>query len=320
MKKVLLIESDINILKLTSNFLKQNNFDVIETPEGTSGIQKALEFMPDIILCASETSTLSGYEVFNTLLQINSTAIIPFVFIMNKASGENVRAAMNLGADDYIEKPFGQNELLKLIEIRLEKQEKIIGVADEKFNTLMEYSAEGVLIIQDGILSYVNNKFCELVTYSKRDLIGMNIVNIIYKDDIHSVIDKIDRILKGVHKEIHTDFRVIGGDQNITQLTLSGSGLNIKGKKSIIGSVKKKKDFVMGAFISHKCKIKITQRENEILQLICKGYSNNEIANELDISERTVEGHRANLLNKTESKNTASLAIYAVKYGLYNLT
>lgn len=319
MKKVLLIESDINILNQTRDFLKDNNLDVITASEGASGIQKALEFLPDIILCNAETSTLSGYEIFNTLLQINSTAIIPFVFTMYKASVEDVRAAMNLGADDYIEKPFVQDDLLNLIQTRLDKQDKIIGVADEKFNTLMEYSADGVLIIQDGKLSYVNNKFCELVTYSKRELLGMNLVNIIYKDDIHSVVDKIGRMLKGIHKEIYTEFRMIGGNQDVTQFTISGCVINVKGKKSIIGSVKKKAELAIDAFIPLKCKISITQRENEVLQLICKGSSNNEIAKELEISERTVEGHRANLLNKSDCKNTASLAIFAVKYGLYKL-
>ncbi|MBU8891560.1 MAG: LuxR C-terminal-related transcriptional regulator [Bacteroidales bacterium] len=320
MKKVLLIESNIKLLDQTSDFLSSKNFEVVATSEGTSGIQKALEFIPDIILCDSDARGLNGYEIFNTLLQINSTAIIPFVFLMNKVSTEDVRAAMNLGADDYLEKPFNQNDLLKLIEIRLEKQEKIIGLADEKFNTLMEYSNDGVFIYQDEKLSYVNKIFCDFVVYSRRELIGMSLVNIIYKDDIHLVIDKISRLLKGIHKDMQTEFRAISGDQKIIQFSLSGSIINIKGKKSIVGYIKPKKDSEKGVFIPKKCDINITQREKEILLLICKGFSNNEIAKELNISDRTVEGHRANLLSKTECRNTASLAIYAVRYGLYQIT
>lgn len=320
MKKILLIESDLKLLAHTQEFLSNKNFEVIATSEGTSGIQKALEFLPDIILCDSDVPGLNGYEIFNTLLQINSTAIIPFVFLMNKASNEDVRAAMNLGADDYLEKPFIPGDLLRLIEIRLEKQEKIIGLADEKFNTLMEYSTDGVFIYQDEKLSYVNKKFCDFVSYSKRELIGMNLVNIIYKDDIHLVIDKISRLLKGIHKDIQTEFRAISGDQNIITFILSGSSISVKGKKSIIGTVKLKEDVHTGAFIPQKSDLNITQREKEILQLICEGYSNAEIAIKLNISDRTVEGHRANLLNKTESRNTASLAVFAIKYGFYQIT
>jgi len=66
-------------------------------------------------------------------------------------------------------------------------------------------------------------------------------------------------------------------------------------------------------------KIKLTKREKEILELICKGYSNNEIAEKLFISQRTVERHRANLLEKTNSKNSISLVVFALKNKLVDL-
>jgi len=64
---------------------------------------------------------------------------------------------------------------------------------------------------------------------------------------------------------------------------------------------------------------KLSQRELEVLQLICKGLANHEIAAELNISPRTVDGHRANILDKTRSKNSISLVVYAIKKGLVNL-
>lgn len=66
-------------------------------------------------------------------------------------------------------------------------------------------------------------------------------------------------------------------------------------------------------------KISLTKREKEILELICKGYSNNEIAEKLFISQRTVERHRANLLEKTNSKNSISLVVFALKNKLVDL-
>lgn len=66
-------------------------------------------------------------------------------------------------------------------------------------------------------------------------------------------------------------------------------------------------------------KINLTKREKEILELICKGYSNNEIAEKLFISQRTVERHRANLLEKTNSKNSISLVVFALKNKLVDL-
>jgi DNA-binding NarL/FixJ family response regulator len=64
---------------------------------------------------------------------------------------------------------------------------------------------------------------------------------------------------------------------------------------------------------------KLSSRELEVLNLICKGLANHEIAGELNISPRTVDGHRANILDKTRSKNSISLVVYAIKKGLVNL-
>jgi len=63
----------------------------------------------------------------------------------------------------------------------------------------------------------------------------------------------------------------------------------------------------------------LSLRELEVLQLICKGLSNHEIAEELSISARTVDGHRANILDKTNSKNSIALVVYAIKTGLVNI-
>ncbi len=320
MRKILLIEPNKKLQEQTSSFLESKNFKVIISSEGTSAIQKALEFFPDIILCNSDVPGLNGFEIFNTLLQINSTAVIPFVFLMNGASSEDVRAAMNLGADDYLKKPFELDELYKLIETRLEKQEKILGLADEKFNTLMDYSSDAVFIYQDERISYVNNVFCELVSYTKRELIGMNLVNIIYKDDIQLIIKKVSRLLKGIHRSIQSEFKAICGDQKIVKFLLNANVIDFKGKKSILGTIKLSDDLQSTSFIPKTTDINLTLREKEILQLICDGNSNAKIAELLSISERTVEGHRANLLNKTNCQNSASLAIFAVKYGFYQIS
>jgi DNA-binding NarL/FixJ family response regulator len=87
------------------------------------------------------------------------------------------------------------------------------------------------------------------------------------------------------------------------------------------------KDLVRKNYIMGKEKVmplenpdNLSHRELEVLQLICKGFSNHEIAKELNISPRTVDGHRANILDKTRSKNSISLAVYAIKKGLVDIS
>jgi DNA-binding NarL/FixJ family response regulator len=65
--------------------------------------------------------------------------------------------------------------------------------------------------------------------------------------------------------------------------------------------------------------IELTKREKEVLELICRGYSNQQISEELFISQRTVERHRSSLLYKTDSKNSVSLVVYAIKNGLVKI-
>jgi len=72
-------------------------------------------------------------------------------------------------------------------------------------------------------------------------------------------------------------------------------------------------------FVANSDTEKISKREVEILQLICKGFSNIEIAEKLFISPRTVDGHRANIISKTGVKNTANLVMYAIKNGLVKI-
>jgi len=318
MKKVLIIEHENQLLENTTTFLNRNGFDVIQAKEGSVGVQKALEHLPDIIMCDSETPGLSGYDVFNTLQQINTTAIIPFIFIKESQNYEDIKAVMRLGADDYIIKPYDLNDLYELITTRLDKQERIINIADEKFNTLMEFSTNGIFIYQDGRFSYVNKKFCEIVAYSQNELLGTSLVNIVYKDDIHIVIEKMERCLKGIHKELEVKFRAISRDQRMVNVILSGSNVNIRGKKSIIGTMRLLDDQLeLNRVITQEININITKREKEILHCICDGYSNSEISNRFNISERTVEGHRANLIRKTGCKNSVCLAVFAIKHGLY---
>lgn len=69
----------------------------------------------------------------------------------------------------------------------------------------------------------------------------------------------------------------------------------------------------------NKPDVKLTKREKEVLELICKGYTNSEIAEKLFLSQRTIDGHRANLLSKVGAKNTVSLVTYAIKNKLVNL-
>ena len=125
MKKILIIEDNFDVRENLAEILELSNFDTITAENGKVGVEKALTENPDLILCDVMMPELDGYGVLNILGKKPATAEIPFIFLTAKAERSDFRKGMNLGADDYITKPFDQSELLDIIETRLKKSERI---------------------------------------------------------------------------------------------------------------------------------------------------------------------------------------------------
>ncbi|MEO8773721.1 MAG: response regulator [Gelidibacter sp.] len=121
MKKVLLIEDDAVLRENTAELLELLSYQVITAANGKIGVEKAIHQHPDIIVCDIMMPVLDGYDVLEALSNDAQTKYIPFIFLSAKTERQDVRKGMNLGADDYIEKPFSESELVSAIESRLAK-------------------------------------------------------------------------------------------------------------------------------------------------------------------------------------------------------
>ncbi len=130
MKRILVIEDNTEVRENIAELLELSNYNVIEAKDGKIGVQKALESKPDLILCDVMMPELDGFGVLRILDKKTDTADIPFIFLTAKAEKNDFRKGMNLGADDYITKPFDDVELLDAIEMRLKKSERIKSVFD----------------------------------------------------------------------------------------------------------------------------------------------------------------------------------------------
>jgi len=121
MKKLLLIEDDVTVRENTAELLELSNYDVITASNGKLGIDKAKQEVPDIIICDIMMPEIDGYGVLEALSKNPSTLNIPFIFLSAKTEHKDIRKGMDLGADDYLTKPFEEEELLSAIESRLAK-------------------------------------------------------------------------------------------------------------------------------------------------------------------------------------------------------
>lgn len=121
MKKILLIEDNPDVRENTSEILTLAGYNVLTAPNGKVGVELALKENPDLIICDIMMPELDGYGVLHILSKKPEAANIPFIFLTAKTEKTDIRKGMNLGADDYLTKPFDDTDLLNAIEARLRK-------------------------------------------------------------------------------------------------------------------------------------------------------------------------------------------------------
>ena len=124
MKKVLIIEDNDDIRENVVEIVELAGYTVYSAQNGKAGVELALKHLPNIILCDIMMPEMDGYGVLYILNQHAETSTIPFIFLTAKAEHLDLRKGMDLGADDYLTKPFDDMELLQSIESRLKKKER----------------------------------------------------------------------------------------------------------------------------------------------------------------------------------------------------
>lgn len=121
MKKILLIEDDRILRETTAELLELSHYEVRTASDGKKGVMLAKDYLPDVIVCDIMMPGLDGYGVLQQLSSNPDTKGIPFIFLSAKTERKDIRKGMDLGADDYLTKPFEEQELFGAIESRLAK-------------------------------------------------------------------------------------------------------------------------------------------------------------------------------------------------------
>jgi DNA-binding response OmpR family regulator len=134
MKKILIIEDNAEVRDNISEILELANYHVLSAENGKEGVISAMKENPDLILCDVMMPVLDGYGALHLLKKNDTLCNTPFVFMSAKADKTDVRKGMDLGADDYLTKPFEETELLNAIETRLKKAD----IANQKNRAINE--------------------------------------------------------------------------------------------------------------------------------------------------------------------------------------
>ncbi len=121
MEKILLIEDNEALRENTAEILSLANYEIITAENGKIGVEKAISNPPDLIVCDIMMPVLDGYGVYQIISKNPNLQHIPFIFLSAKSERNDLRKGMEMGADDYITKPFSDSELINAIRARLEK-------------------------------------------------------------------------------------------------------------------------------------------------------------------------------------------------------
>ena len=187
MKKVLLIEDDTVLRENTAELLELSDYEVLTAANGKIGLDRAKETKPDIIMCDIMMPVLDGYGVLEGLSKHHDTKFIPFIFLSAKTERQDVRKGMDLGADDYITKPFSEDEIISAIESRIAKAAILKDERESSQNN--SANTEDELRTLNDLKNFFDDNGT-LLSYSKND--------VIYKEGQNS--NCIYLVLKGVVK------------------------------------------------------------------------------------------------------------------------
>lgn len=169
MKTVLLIEDDIVLRENTAELLELASYEVIKASNGKSGVTLAKKKLPDIIICDIMMPELDGYGVLELLSKNKATKHIPFIFLSAKTERSDVRKGMNLGADDYITKPFTEDDLISAIESRLAKISILKDLTNYQKSEIIQPNENEIKTIND-LKNYFDDNG-KRFTYSKEEVI-----------------------------------------------------------------------------------------------------------------------------------------------------
>ena len=125
MTRILVVEDNPQIVRSLETILSLEGYEVLVANSGPDGVAAAVRERPDLILCDVMMPGFDGHEVLRRLRADGDAGLTPFIFVTARAERADQRAGMELGADDYLTKPFSREELLNAVSSRLERAEAL---------------------------------------------------------------------------------------------------------------------------------------------------------------------------------------------------
>ena len=178
MKRILIIEDNKDVRENTADLLEFAGYTVFTAVNGKLGVEFATQLLPDVILCDIMMPEMNGYDVLSLLNENPQTSRISFIFLTAKTEKSDMRKGMNLGADDYLTKPFTEKELLDAIQSRLKRHDFLKKEFSRTIDGVAQFIEEASKYLD---LEHLSRDF-NLLKFKKKDSIFLegNPANCLY--------------------------------------------------------------------------------------------------------------------------------------------
>ncbi len=314
--QILLIMPAVEKDERLREVLAGNGYELIKAQTLGTALQKITECDPDLVICNHDLGEHSGFTIYKALHNLLSMKEIPFMLYMDEFDKNEVMIGLEVGIDNFIIKPYDKNALVKKIRKYTTRRTRENTLNTERFILYFNTSPYAKFITENKRLINVNEAFSSLtgIPADDENLPDINHVFDFSADEANEL--EFRKCMSGITEyAVFRSVRLL--NKNSPRFDIHMVYSDYFGKNIFTGEIiKVENQVVSSGGRNHsdggkeKPDIILTEREKQVLELSSKGHSIKQIANELGVSARTVEKHRANIMEKTQSSNIIEAIYY----------
>ena len=236
--RILIVDDDRKILDLLVDLLKLEGYEVASAADGSEAIDLALSFNPDIVVSDVVMPNVGGLELCRRLKEDPRTAYVPVLLISGLVTSDEAGIeGLHAGADDYLDLPFRNEELLVKVARLVERHRigKELKESEERYRHLVELSPDAIVVHHDEKFTYVNPAAVRLWgASSAEELIGKSILDVVhpdYHDHVRERVDYIQRFQKATELAEQKGLRL---DGSVLDFEVTGLPFTSEGKSAVL--------------------------------------------------------------------------------------
>ena len=236
---ILVIDDDPKLERALSSILRTKGYAYVTVAAGKEALDRIEEKVPAVALIDLGLEDMSGLKVMEEIKEC-CPGTTECILLTGRASQASAIEAVNLGAYSYMQKPYDVEQLLVTIRKAIEEREaeEALRESEAKYSILVENSKDGTIMIQDGVLKFINNASIELVGYSPAEMIGADFLDFVAPDYRELVLERYTDCMVGKEAPSRYEIELLRKDGSTVPVELNAVRINIQGKPTDLAFVR----------------------------------------------------------------------------------